>query len=142
MNTFIHTLSHCQTATHQKASTVITNKTPTKSTVYIQTISSGGNFGNQQKEKRKKSTKRLRLRILCFFSFLPQLSLSLSPTEILSAHADFAKTTGGTELEISHIGCTDHKPGFLRSSEFTLQSGPPSSLLIHIQEKKVNSGMP
>ena len=78
MNTFIHTLSHCQTATHQKASTVITNKTPTKSTVYIQTLSSGGNFGNQQKEKRKKSTKRLRLEIVRFFSFLPQLSVSLS----------------------------------------------------------------
>lgn len=78
--------------------------------------------------------------MLLFFS---STTLSLSPTEILSAHADFAKTTGGTELEISHIGCTDHKPGFPPELRIHLAVGSTQFPLdSYSEKKKVNSGMP
>ena len=80
--------------------------------------------------------------MLLFFSSTT-LSLSLSPTEILSAHADFAKTTGGTELEISHIGCTDHKPGFPPELRIHLAVGSTQFPFdSYSEKKKVNSGMP
>ena len=117
MNTFIHTLSHCQTATHQKASTVITNKTPTKSTVYIQTLSSGGNFGNQQKEKRKKVQNDSVFKFNASFLFFHN-SLSLSNRNSLSTRRFCQNYRRDRARNLSH---------WLYGSQTRFPSGAPNS---------------